>query len=416
MFGWAKRLLGREAVSEQPRVYEIVRAMPGQRYEPARFLYAAGPDAAEYLARYALNVWVYTAVSELGGDFASAAVEVWHRGEPRRAENHGLLGLLGAAGKPNPDQDLFEFLEAHISNFMLSGNSYWYWHTARGGAPEAVYNLPPEAMRVVPGDSDVVGGYVMEWQGRAFRLAKENVTHFVKYNPFSRYVGLGAMEALRIEVESDRSMALWNKEYFADDVFSPAGILVVDETTSDDEMKRLEAELQGEYGPRRRTMVVRSRPGATVWNDAGLRQRDLEFKEGRLLSRQAVYEALGLPLGLWSESSTEAHARVAERLKLNTVYKLHVRTATKINQDALLFWPRASSYEARFEDVRRVDWQMEKLKLDALRGLMTVDEIRQKHLNLPALGKEGVTGLWMAALGPDVEEVGGDGQQSSLSG
>lgn len=404
--GWGER-----PAAEGGGAVTVVRSMPGQAFEPARFLWAAGPQATDYLIRYALNSWVYTAVSELASDFASAAIEVWHRGSPRLAEGHGLLALLGSAGKPNPDQDLFEFLEAHISNFLLAGNSYWYWFAPAGGAPQAVYNLPVEAMRVVPGADEVVGEYVMEWQGRHFRLPKQNVTHFMKYNPFSRYVGLGAMEALRIEVESDRSMALWNKMYFADDVFSPAGILVVDEGTSDEEMRRLEAELEGKHGPRRRTMVVRSRPGSTLWNDAGLRQRDLEFKEGRLLARQAVYEALGLPLGLWSESSTEAHARVAERLKLNTVYKLHVRTATKINQDALPFWPRAGSYEARFHDVRRVDWQMEKLKFEALRGLMTVDEIREQHLNLPAMGS------LADALFERVEEVEEvDGERATLPG
>lgn len=411
MLGRVKRLFSRRV--DRALQLGIARSMPGQGLEGARMLFAAGPNAAENLARYALNSWVYTAVSELASDFASAALEVWHRGRPELALNHGILRLLGASGKPNADQDLFEFLEAHISAFMLAGNSYWYWHNERGGEPEAVYLLPPEAMRVVPGSSEVVDHYVLEWQGRWFRLPKENVTHFKKYNPFSRYVGMSAMEALRIEVESDRSMAIWNKQYFADDVFSPAGILVVDETLSDAEKERLETELQGKHGPRRRTMVVRSRPGATTWNDAGLRQRDLEFKEGRLLARQAVYEALGLPLGLWSESSTEAHARVAERLKLGTVYKLHVRTAVKINQDALPFWPRASAYEARFQDVRRVDWQMERLKFEALRGLMTVDEIREVHLNLPALGRGKVASVPSFLAGVEVEA---EHEQPAVSG
>lgn len=363
----------------------IQRSMPGQAAERARYLYAFGPDATEYLIQYALDVWVYTAVQELATDFASAPLEVWHRDKPQKAMNHGILALLGAVGRPNADEDLFEVLERHISNFMLAGNSYWYWHSARGGAPEAVYNLPPEAMLVAPGGSDMVSHYVMRWQGEEIRLPKENVTHFKKYHPLSRYYGLPAGEALRLEIDSDRSMARWNQEFFGDDVFSPAGILVVDETVSDSERERLEADLEGKHGPRRRTAVVRSRPGATQWLDAGLKHHELDFKEGRLLSRQAVYEALGLPLGLWSESSTEAHARVAERLKLNTVYKMHVRTATKINQDALPFWPRHQSYEARFVDVRKVDWQMEKLKLDSLRGLMSVNEIREKHLNMPAV-------------------------------
>lgn len=361
-----------------------VRAMPGQAAESARYLMAFGPNATEYLIQYALNAWVYTAVAELATDFAGAPLEVWHRGKPAKADNHGILALLGAAGRPNADDDLFEFLEKHITNFMLTGNSYWYWHSDYGGEPTAVYNMPPEAMFVVPGSSEVVGSYLFRWQGKDYVLDKMAVTHFKRFHPFSRYYGLSALEALRVEIESDRSMARWNNQFFGDDVFSPAGILVVDESVSDKERERLEADLEGKHGPRRRTAVVRSKPGATAWLDAGLKHHELDFKDGRLLSRQAVYEAFGLPLGLWSESSTEAHARVAERLKLRTVWKLHQRTAVKLNQDALPFWPRHQSYEARFEDIRQTDWQMEKMKLDALKGLLTVNEIRAKHLNMPA--------------------------------
>lgn len=395
------------------------RSMPGQKAEAARFLYAFGPDAEKYLIQYALDVWVYTAVSELAGDFASAPLEVWHRNKPEKAENHGILGLLGAAGKPNEDQDRFEFLERHISDLMLTGNSYWYWFAPGGGMPDQVYILPPQAMLVVPGSSEVVGHYVMRWQGEEIRLPKENVTHFRKYHPLSRYYGLGAMEALRLEIQSDRSMAQWNNQFFGDDVFSPAGILVVDESVSDRERARLEDELEGKHGTRRRTAVVKSKPGSTVWLEAGLKHRDLDFTAGRLLSRQAVYEALGLPLGLWSESSTEAHARVAERLKLATVYKWHVRTATKLDQDVLSFWPGPTRYETRFADVRVRDWQMEAMKLKAVQPYMTVNEIREKHLNLPAIeGGDDLPGLGVPPAmtpngtpGDSVDQGGGDDEE-----
>ncbi len=395
-----------------------VRSMPGQALERARYLYAFGPDCVEYLVAYAMDAWVYTAVQELATDFASAPLEVWRRGSPQKAEKHGILSLLGPAGRPNADDDLFEFLERHISNFLLTGNSYWYWYNRVGGEPEAVYNLPVEAMRIVPGGSDVVGEYVMEWQGDQIHLPKVAVTHYKKFHPLSRYYGLGALEALRLEVQSDRSMARWNYDFFGADVFAPAGILVVDDTVGDKERERLEAELEGKHGQRRRTAVVKARPGSTVWLDAGLKHKDLDFANGRLLSRQAVYEALGLPLGLWSESSTEAHARVAERLKLNTVYKMHQRTAVKINQDALPFWPRSSSYEARFTDIRKVDWQMEKLKLDSLRGLLTKNEIREIHLSMP--GIEGGDELdqpqpFGGGFGQDKEKQG-DGESSSVPG
>lgn len=364
------------------------RDYPLQKMDSNRFLYAPQPEMETHMLHYAIDVWVRTAVSELATDFASAPLEIWHRNSPRRAENHPALNLLGPAGRPNPDQDRYEFLEASYSDLVLAGNCYWYWFSENGGAPTAVYNLPPQAVVIEPGASEVVGRYVVRWQGQEMKLHKDSVTHLKTYHPFSKYYGLSAMEALRIEVANDRNMARWNQEFFGDDVFSPAGVIFVPEGTSDAEIKRLEDELEGRHGKRRRTMVLRvPAAGSQAWADAGLKHREIEFKEGRLLSRQAVFEALGLPLGLYSESSTEAHARVAERMKLQNVFKWHVRFATKIDQDVLGFWPGASRYQARFADVRKVDWQMESMKLKALSGVMTVDEIRERELQLPPLPK-----------------------------
>lgn len=376
---------GRSATSLPP-VIEVwtpgQRSMPGQAQEPQRFIFAHGPDVRSYLLDYALNAWVYTAVSELASTAAGAALEVWHRGKPKKAETHGLLVLLGASGRPNADEDLFEFLEKHFSNLLLAGNSYWFWYARHGGVPDAVYNLPPEEMLIEPGASDVVGHYVLRHQGVDTPLHKLSVTHFRKYHPFSRYYGLGALEALSIEIDSDRAMAEWNQQFFGDDQFGPAGILMVGPDVPDKELERLQDEMEAKHGKRRRTLIVRTQVGAGAWSDAALKHHELDFREGRLLSRQAVFEALGLPLGLYSESSTEAHARVAERLMLRTVGKLHKRTAIKLNQDALHFWPRHQSYEARFEDISSADWQQEKQRKDAASGVLTQDEMRERFWNL----------------------------------
>lgn len=392
-----------------------VRSYPLQKADATRFLLAPQPEMESHMINYAIDVWVRTAVSELATDFASAPLEIWRRGSPTRADNHPLLNLLGPAGKPNADQDRYEFLEASYSDLVLAGNCYWYWFSKNGGSPSAVYNLPPQAVYIEPGESEVVGRYVVRWQGQEIKLHKDSVTHLKTYHPLSKYYGLSAMEALRIEVANDRNMAQWNREFFGDDVFSPAGVIFVPEDTSDAEIQRLQDELEGKHGKRRRTMIMRiPAAGSQAWADAGLKHREIEFKEGRLLSRQAVFEALGLPLGLYSESSTEAHARVAERHKLANVYKWHTRFATKIDQDVLGFWPGASRYQARFADVRKVDWQMESMKIKALSGIMTVDEIRERELQLPPLPKGESPAASGGSSRPIAEETGVNGPGSQV--
>jgi hypothetical protein len=122
-----------------------------------------------------------------------------------------------------------------------------------------------------------------------------------------------------------------------------------------------------------------------VWNEAGLKPRDADFQRGRALNRQAIYETLDLPLGYMSEASTEAHARVAERRFLHSVYRRHVRVAAKLNMDAMRFW--SPGFLASFPDVRResADWEQLSKRIAAEAKYKTLNELRADQ-GLPPLG------------------------------
>ena len=130
-------------------------------------------------------------------------------------------------------------------------------------------------------------------------------------------------------------------------------LLTVGEVSAS-ERQRMEEELNLSHQERRRVAVIRAKQGSAVWNDANLQHRELEFKEGRLLTRQSAFDALGFHVGLVSEASTEAHARVAERRVLNSVFYRHIRTASQLNR-VLQYWGGSQSLEVAFKDVRQVE-------------------------------------------------------------
>jgi len=250
-----------------------------------------------------------------------------------------------------------------------------------GGAPSEIHILDPRSVQVVPGSDRLVSHYVYTVGGAQLKLDPLQVIHHKRVNPFSPYVGLSAMEALKIEVRSDRSMAQWNLEFFS--VGQPSGILIIDPAVPNDERDRVADELNARHSERRQVAVVRAAVGSSVWNDAGLKHHELDFESGRLLSRQAVYERLGLPVGMMSEASTEAHARVAERRLLASVWRYNNRTASRM-QPMLTFWPGAIRYFVQFQDMRVQDWQQQQQRITAESGYKTVDELRS-DASLPAL-------------------------------
>lgn len=369
------------------------RAHPAQAADAAAFLYAARPELYEAVAHMAYTGWVATAVDRIASRAAAAEMWVEHSvNKLLRFPDHPIINLLGGRGVPSDDTDAFEFWETHYSNFLGMGNVYWWWQreSMSAGAPEMVHHLEPNKVRIVPGRDRRVQYYLYEHMGLQRKLYPYEVTHFRRANPESRYYGLSMVQAILRELRSDRAMVDWNQQFFSEDVAVPAGIIVIPADASDQERDRLADELSGQYGTRRRTAVLRAEVGSTAYYQAGLAPHDMDFKDGRMLSRQVVYEALGLPLGLMSEASTEAHARVAERQFAQVIGIWQKRTASKINSDAMSFWPMSAHRQVAFEDLaqRNVDWDRELKRVEAMERVFLPNEIRQTVFNAQPLSEE----------------------------
>lgn len=357
------------------------RARPGQAIDALTYAYSTGPNYQQTLAMYAYNNWVMTAVSRLASRAASAALDIVNRSDAMlNYPDHPLLGLLGLFGKPNDYQDSYEFWELHFTQHDLTGNVFWWFDAPFGGIPTEVHLLDPDLMRVVPGVGQGISEYVYTLQGHEFHLSPRTVTHFKRVNPYNRYYGMSALEALKLEVISDRSMSKWNAEFFGEDVGVPAGVVVVPDTVPDTELERISDEFNGKHGGgRRRTAFLKSQPGGVAYLPAGIAPKDMDFTEGRMLSRKAVYEALELPLGLMSEASTEAHARVAERQLAESIATRQDRIERKLNVDVLPFWAGWRNKQAQFEDLsqRSADWDRELKHVQAAGKYLLRNEIRQ---------------------------------------
>lgn len=369
-------------------VTTAVRSRPGQELDAKMWLYAPAPEMVKPMLMHAKNVWVNTAAGKLSSKAASAELYVRDKIPTNHIEDHPLLELLGQWGRPNDYQDSFEFWENHFLHYELAGNAFWYWFNGNStfGAPTEVHLLQPNQVKIVPGSSYGVAKYIYTTHGQEIPLEPLQVTHFKKGNPYSPYYGLTALEALRVEVESDRSMALWNAQFFGEDVAVPAGIVVIPPEVSDDEMQRVADEFNAKHGGRRRTAFLRAPIGGSAYFSAGVAPKDMDFTQGRMLSRQAVYEAMELPLGLMSDASTEAHARVAERQLAESIRLRHVRICRKLKVDAIPFWPKASARFPEFEDltIRSADWDRESKHIQAVTPFMRKNEIRTNILRLQA--------------------------------
>jgi hypothetical protein len=154
---------------------------------------------------------------------------------------------------------------------------------------------------------------------------------------------------------------------------------------SDADFERLKREWRTSYGgTQRRTAFLRG--GAVEWQSIGLSHTDLDFLQGRRTHRDEILNIFGIPVGLVSENATEANAKVAERLFIErTLYPKLVRLAQKITQDLLPFWDATGTAVAAFDDIRPTDTQSRLDELRAAYPVLSINEIRARFYQLPAV-------------------------------
>jgi len=249
-----------QIVDTKPEIQIVYRqAHPAQKFDRKSLLYAPNPDLVPLMVQYAMNHWVYTAVNKIAMPAAAAEFMITSRPDGMEV-NHGhpLAALIGKYGSPSRDMDSFEFLEGHFQNLLLAGNSYWLWERSDGfgGAPDTVRLLEPDYMRVVPGANETVGKYVYWRNGQQIPYKPEQITHFKRANPYSRYYGLPAILAIFRLVLSDNEMIRWNAEFFSDELGIPSGILVVPPETTDAEIERYRDEFTAKHGQHRRVAII----------------------------------------------------------------------------------------------------------------------------------------------------------------
>jgi hypothetical protein len=107
-------------------------------------------------------------------------------------------------------------------------------------------------------------------------------------------------------------------------------------------------------------------------------------------------------VGLVSENATEANATVAERLFIErTLWPKLVRIAQKISQELLPFWPGETV--ATFEDIRPTDVQARLAEIRTAYPLMSINEIRERYYQLPAVawGEQVVGAVQAQSADPD---------------
>jgi HK97 family phage portal protein len=267
---------------------------------------------------------------------AAAALPLVLKSEGREVAAHPLLALLS---RPNTREGGQRFLESLYGHLMVSGNAY-VEAVSLDGAPQELYALRPDRMRVVP-DADgwpAAYEYAVGTQNVRFAIREDEalapILHLTLFHPVDDHYGLSPMEAAATALDIHNAAGAWNKALL-DNAARPSGALVVGGATlTDAQFDRLKGELEANYqgaGNAGRPLLLE---GGIDWRPLSLSPKDMDFVEAKAAAAREIALAFGVPpllLGLPGDSTHANYAEANRAFYRQTVIPLVKRTAESLS-------------------------------------------------------------------------------------
>ncbi len=308
--------------------------------------------------------------------------------EPKDIPNHPFEQLLR---RPNPLDSRFEFLMATVLFWMLNGNAYWWLNrSSENDAPEEIWFLPPHMVKPWPdGNMFLKGYYYYPGNGAEILLPPHEIVHFRRPNPFSRFLGMSAIESLAFAIKGDLAMQGWNTKLYDENNARLPSVMTFADMVNDTTWDKMKGDIR-EASKKREMMMLRGvGAGGVQWLQNAMSQKDMAFIESRAFNRDEIWNTLAPGLvSMLSENATEANSRTGKAtFNELTVYPLHVMMSEKITNGIL------PAYGGRplvggFEDVRVTDKNMELAEIERYTETHTIAEIREKYYGDDPLGDE----------------------------
>lgn len=308
--------------------------------------------------------------------------------EPKDIPNHPFEQLLN---HPNALDSRYEFLYATIAFWLLTGNAYWWLNRPDAKTPpDEMWFIPSQMIIPVPDENLFLKGYMYyPGNGNEIMLEPHEVVHFRRFNPFSRFVGLSAIEAIALVAAGDLGMQKYNTTLFANNNGRLPSVMTFEQMVADPTWNKIKEDTREASRNREMLMLRGVGQGGVSWLQNAVTQREMEFLEGRKANKEEIMTAVAPgSYTMLSENATQANS-VVGRASFNelSVYPKHMLMAEKITNSILPAYG-GRQLVGRFEDIRVTDKDMKLREQEAFERSHTLKQVLEEIYGDDPLGDE----------------------------
>lgn len=359
---------------KQPRTPYILNY--GQASPPDRNLQG-------YLNAYGEVGWLFAVVSRIAEGVSEAKWRLYSvnaKGERTLIHSHSIINLLDFV---NPFQTCQEFIELHQIYMGLTGECFWIINKNRLGEPQELWIAPSERMSVVPSRTEFVAGYVYQIGSEKIPLNKDEIIHHKLPNPINPYRGLGPVQALAIDLDSELYAGKWNRNFFYNSA-RPDGLIGFEGTLSEEQFDRLKKQWGERHEGVERAHKIGLLEGGGKYQQIQFNAKDMDFRALRLLNRDNILGVFGMPLSVMgiTENVNKANAEAGEYTFARWIVKPRLtRIKNKLNEQLLPMFRNAKNLELDFDEVvpQTTEQKVAQAQSGITAGYMTINEARQMN-------------------------------------
>lgn len=196
-------------------------------------------------------------------------------------DSHPLLDLLD---KPNAETTKADFIYLLQSHKKLTGNAFAL-KIRNGQQVVALRILPPDKITLdlqppTSTDPTVIRSFhyqdTIDGEKVDINYDPKDIIHFKKPNPDNPFLGLGAVEALAETIDLDNLTEETTKRFFTNGAITNF-VLSTDNKVTDDQLKRLQAEMKATYAGTKNAYKAMILGGGLKPVDISYTNKEMEF-------------------------------------------------------------------------------------------------------------------------------------------
>jgi len=300
------------------------------------------------------SLWVAACINTIVNRFASAPFEI-KEGDKLTTDKK----ILSLFNHPNPFMDGNLFQETIAGLVSLTGNAMIVMDGLVDGKtsklPSSMWPLHSKHLRpVLNKERNMPSFWELEVDGEKTKIHWENVLHIKTWNPNSMIIGHDPLKPAKNTIAMDFFSGLFNRKFFQNNA-TPSGVLSTEKNVSSDVRKEIRENWTSNHNGVENSNKIAVLSGGLKYTQMGLTQQDMQFIEGKKLSREEIAAILGVPpatVGIFEFANYANSEAQIKMLWEATLIPLGVKVASVFN----------SMFFARFSPTLSVSYNTSNIK------------------------------------------------------